>query len=88
MRQTTALYELLQAKLGRDLRAHVVAARLEGKDWRTIAEDLTSATSVSISWETLRVWFTDAEAEERKAAARRLTEQSTRPVEPVGGESR
>jgi hypothetical protein len=76
MRQTSALYELLQAKLGRDLRAHVVAARLEGVDWRTIAGDLKAQTDVTVSWETLRVWFTQAEADERRAAARRLTEEA------------
>lgn len=60
MGQTTAKYELLQLKLGRDLAAYVAEARSKGRDWRTMAADLSVVTGVPVSHETLRAWFTPA----------------------------
>ena len=58
MRQTP-LSRLIELKLGRDLREHVVEARNAGHDWRKIATDLTERTDVAVSNETVRAWFAD-----------------------------
>lgn len=57
MDHITPKRELLQLRLGRDLGAYVAAARAEGRDWRTIATDLSAVTGVAVSHESLRVWF-------------------------------
>lgn len=57
MEHSTPKRELIQVRLGRDLAAYVAAARAEGRDWRTIAADLTAVTGVAVSHESLRVWF-------------------------------
>lgn len=49
--------ELIQLRLGRDLAAYVGDARAQGRDWRTIAADLTAVTGVRVSHETVRAWF-------------------------------
>lgn len=56
MPKPSAKYELLQVRLGRSLAEYLQAARADGRDWRTIASDLTTLTGVSVSYETLRSW--------------------------------
>ena len=58
MRQTP-LSRLIEVTLGLDLRAHVIAERTEGKDWRTIAADLSERSGHSVSHESVRSWFSD-----------------------------
>ncbi len=58
MRQTP-LSQLIELKLGVDLRRHLLDARAEGKDWRSIAADLTTTTGVSVSHEAVRNWLAD-----------------------------
>jgi hypothetical protein len=52
----SARFQLLQVRLGRDL-SQYVTDRYPSSSWRTIANDLTQITGVSISHETLRTWF-------------------------------
>lgn len=58
MRQTP-LSRLIEVTLALDLRAHVIAERTEGKDWRTIAADLSERSGHSVSHESVRSWFSD-----------------------------
>ena len=59
----TPLAQLIEAKLGRPLSEHVVAARNaddhRSRSWRAIARDLTDRTGLTIQHETLRAWFSD-----------------------------
>jgi hypothetical protein len=55
----TSLSSLIGITLGTDLRDHVIAQRTAGKDWRTIAADLTERSGHTVSHETVRVWFSD-----------------------------
>lgn len=67
MRQTL-LTRLIQANLAVDLREYILAARGEGKDWRSISRDLSDRTGVSVSYEAVRSWFSDEpEVVERSA---------------------
>ena len=58
MRQTP-LSRLIEVTLALDLRAHVIAEREAGKDWRTIATDLSERSGHSVSHESVRSWFSD-----------------------------
>lgn len=55
-------YEFLQIRLGRDLSVYIAEARRDKRGWRTIAADLSEVTGVTVSYETLRTWFTDVAA--------------------------
>lgn len=55
----TPLSRLIEVTLALDLRAHVIAERTEGKDWRTIAADLSERSGHSVSHESVRSWFSD-----------------------------
>lgn len=68
MGQTTAKYELLQLKLGRDLAAYVAEKRAGGRDWRALADELSAEAGVDVSHETLRSWFTPAETAGERSA--------------------
>jgi hypothetical protein len=57
--QRSPQYEFLQVRLGRDLSAYVQEARAAGRAWRTIAADLSAITGVTVSYETVRVWFAE-----------------------------
>lgn len=56
MRQTP-LQKLVELHLGRDLQAYITAGRAQGKDWRTLAEEISTKTGLSVSHESLRQWF-------------------------------
>ena len=58
MRQTL-LAQMIEMKLGVDLRTYVITARHRGDDWRSIARDLTDRTGTSVSYEAVRSWFSD-----------------------------
>jgi hypothetical protein len=58
MRQTPLL-QLMEIKLGRDLRGYVEEAQAAGRSWRGMAADLTEITGVAVTHETLRAWFSD-----------------------------
>lgn len=55
--QRTALSELAESKLGRDLGIYVRVRQAEGLGWRRIADDLHRDSGVVISHEALRSWF-------------------------------
>jgi hypothetical protein len=57
MQQQTAMRQLVEHKLGRDLATYVRVRQAEGLGWRRIAADLTRDTGQPISHETLRSWF-------------------------------
>jgi hypothetical protein len=52
----TPLAKLIARSLDRDLHEVVVEARNAGKDWRQIARELTEASGVRVSRETVRSW--------------------------------
>lgn len=56
MRQTSPLYDLVQTRLGRALWVYLDDAAGAGRDWRTIARDLSSIGGISVSHETARRW--------------------------------
>lgn len=58
MRQTP-LSRLIEKTLGVNLREYVILLRSSGKDWRSIAADLTERTGEPVSHETVRSWFAD-----------------------------
>lgn len=62
MRQTP-LQQLVDLKLGGNLRGFVLARRTEGQDWRSIANTISQETGQSVSHESLRSWFSDEAAE-------------------------
>lgn len=66
MRQTP-LQKLVELKLGGDLRGYVMSRRQAGDDWRGIAAAITEQTGQSVSYESLRSWFSD-ELEAAKGA--------------------
>jgi hypothetical protein len=55
----TATYRLVEDRLGKDLRRHVVALWKRGESWNAIARDLHGRTGVAVTSETIRVWFSD-----------------------------
>lgn len=57
VRKTTPLYDLVQMRLGRDLYAYLSEAQAADRDWRSIAADVSSASGVSVSYESLRRWY-------------------------------
>ncbi len=68
MTQPSPLYRLLEDRLGEPLAEHV-AARRAGETWRAIAADLSTRTGVTVSWETLRLWFADRIVTETRVAS-------------------
>lgn len=68
MRQPTPLYEVVQHRLGRSLEVYVAEARKARRSWRTIATDLSAVSGTTVSWETLRAWFGEAEDREDEPA--------------------
>lgn len=58
MTQPSILYQLIEARLDGTL-ADFVAARWPRKSWKKIADDIETATSLSVTKETLRQWFAD-----------------------------
>lgn len=58
----TTKYELIQLRLGRSLAVYLTEARRQGRHWRTIAADLSAATGVQVSYETVRNWTADLDA--------------------------
>lgn len=59
MRQQTPLYDLVQTRLGRDLGELIVRALDAGRTWRDIASDVSAASGVKVSHESLRRWHKD-----------------------------
>ncbi|HET8684144.1 MAG TPA: hypothetical protein VFM54_20060 [Micromonosporaceae bacterium] len=58
MAQHSARYLLIETRLGESLDEYV--GRHKGRmSWRTMADDLSSRTGVSVSAETLRQWYAD-----------------------------
>jgi len=55
----TATYQLIEARLGKDLRRYVAARRRGGRSWPAIALSLHDATGMVVSSESLRLWFRD-----------------------------
>lgn len=53
----SAKYQLLQVRLGRDLKDYVAERAKDGTGTRPIARDLTSITGIPVSYEALRNWF-------------------------------
>ncbi len=60
MRQT-ALYQLIQVRLGRDLGDYIATARTEGRSLRRIAADLHAVTGQPVTYEAIRQWEQRAE---------------------------
>lgn len=58
MRQTP-LSRLIEVTTGLDLRRHVLDEREAGRDWRTIADDLSARAGHKVSHESVRQWFAD-----------------------------
>ncbi len=58
MSQPTALYQLVEARLGRSL-VEYVAERRATTSWRAMAADLTETAGIPVTYETLRGWFAD-----------------------------
>jgi hypothetical protein len=58
MSQPTALYQLVEARLGRSL-VEYVAERRATTSWRAMAADLTETAGITVTYETLRGWFAD-----------------------------
>jgi hypothetical protein len=57
MEQPSALYQLVESKLGGGTLADYVAARRATTSWRAMAADLSQRTGLTVSHETLRLWF-------------------------------
>ena len=64
----TATYRLVEDRLGKDLRRHVVALWKRGESWNAIARDLHGRTGVAVTSETIRVWFSDLKPHLRPSA--------------------
>lgn len=63
MRQSPSrTYLLIEERLNGALLDYVTAARDAGKSWHIIAVELHVATNVTVTSETLRIWFHDLEA--------------------------
>jgi hypothetical protein len=56
VRQQTPLYDLVQTRLGRDLRGYIEDALAGGRTWREIGADVSAASGVTVSYESLRRW--------------------------------
>lgn len=60
MTQPSPLYRLIETRLdGMTLAEFIGERRTPIKTWREIADELKELTGESVSWETLRLWFTD-----------------------------
>ena len=58
----TALYELIEIKLGRSLASWIAERRPPAPpvtSWRDLAAEIERETGTVVSWETLRAWFPD-----------------------------
>lgn len=62
MPNETALYQLIQIRLGRDLGDYIATARTEGRSLRRIAADLHAVTGHSVTYEAIRQWEQRTEA--------------------------
>lgn len=60
MSTTSRTYLLIEERLDSTLADFVDRARASGDSWNTIARNLLAATSVSVTSETLRMWFPNA----------------------------
>ncbi len=60
MDQRSNLYKLIEKQLGSSL-AGYVSERRPAQSWRAIAGDLSERIGVEVSYESLRLWFADAE---------------------------
>lgn len=56
MAERTALYKLIDTKLPTTFE-EFVAARLPGKSWQAIAEEITKVTGERVTRQVLRKWF-------------------------------
>ncbi len=65
----TATYRLVEDRLGKDLRRHVVGLWKRGESWNAIARDLHGRTGVAVTSETIRVWFSDLKPHLRPSLA-------------------
>jgi len=65
------LYRQIEQRLDGTL-ADFVAARRPHQSWKRIAVELTQATKVEVSWESLRSWFADRITVEVKVDAGRV----------------
>lgn len=54
----TATYQLIEHTVG-DLEQYVKAARDEGKSWDDISHQIREATGITVSRETIRLWFVE-----------------------------
>lgn len=55
----SSLSQLVEVRLGRDLRQFVLDMRESGHGWRAIARGLSDVTDTKVSHEALRAWFAD-----------------------------
>lgn len=67
--QQTQLYRLIEERIPGTL-ADFVAARWPKAGWRKIADELLDLTGISVSYATLRMWFTDRIQVETKVTVR------------------
>lgn len=58
----TPTQQLAELKLGVPLSAWVGRRRSRGDSWQTIARELYTATDLSVSDETIRLWFAEAQS--------------------------
>lgn len=59
--EETAKRQLIDIRLGGRLDELVEERRRAGASWRTIAHEISKASKVKVSFETLRDWFADVE---------------------------
>lgn len=57
--ERSSLYRLIEKQLGEPL-ADYVAARRASMSWRDLATELSKQVGVEVSYETLRLWFSEA----------------------------
>lgn len=69
MTQTSTLYQLIEARLDVSLADYVAAGLSARKSWRTLADEIETATGCQVSFETLRGWFADRITVEVKVAS-------------------
>lgn len=74
MSNRTDRYQLVEASLGEDLEAWVAERRRPDirppAAWRDIASELSDRTGITVSYETLRVWFPEYAIEPAGGGAR------------------
>jgi hypothetical protein len=59
---TTAKQQLLELTYGGDLASDIAAWLAAGRSWRQIRSEVEARTNVRVSYETLRQWYSPAEA--------------------------